>query len=504
MNTAIYVKVLKNKKVPFEKDWQNNPVSKTDIQSWIKSGGNRGILYSKITGLCCIDIDNPDKFPLPSLIQNPDTTAVKTRKGFHLIYQRPDGLQNSKFEWGDFLYENKQGLIPPSVVDGKKRIWVKGGKPQKMSAKLLMLLQLSGSELPDIKQQPINYASKFSELTKDNHNRNNTLIHITGIIRNKVKPQYLADIVQLFNSYMPDPLPSKDIIAMCKQANKYIISDDAKAIDAAYQILVDPMRVQDLHRIMQQEGFNVSYRQLTRYIKRLVDEKKVFKQGRGVYRSTKPTKIANITSIDVNLGKPVPYEIPLHITDISDIYPNDVLMLASKAGFGKTHVFAYIIRRLLEQDISCVYWDMENDLANIVHIFNKYIPKDLLDKNLIKINTEDVAIESLELDPKAVNFIDPIYVEDGWGEVDNMMRRMKKQLDGGLCFMATHIKDIDGRVFGGATALKVPSFAFELKHNKEDRFKPEFKTIKVRNWKPGCKINKIKCVWDDDRGLSEL
>jgi len=264
------------------------------------------------------------------------------------------------------------------------------------------------------------------------------------------------------------------------------------------------MRVQDLHRIMQQEGFNVSYRQLTRYIKRLVDEKKVFKQGRGVYRSTKPTKIANITSIDVNLGKPVPYEIPLHITDISDIYPNDVLMLASKAGFGKTHVFAYIIRRLLEQDISCVYWDMENDLANIVHIFNKYIPKDLLDKNLIKINTEDVAIESLELDPKAVNFIDPIYVEDGWGEVDNMMRRMKKQLDGGLCFMATHIKDIDGRVFGGATALKVPSFAFELKHNKEDRFKPEFKTIKVRNWKPGCKINKIKCVWDDDRGLSEL
>jgi len=99
MNTAIYVKVLKNKKVPFEKDWQNNPVSKTDIQSWIKSGGNRGILYSKITGLCCIDIDNPDKFPLPSLIQNP---------------------------------------VPPSVVDGKKRIWVKGGKPQKMSAKLLM------------------------------------------------------------------------------------------------------------------------------------------------------------------------------------------------------------------------------------------------------------------------------------------------------------------------------------------------------------------------------
>ena len=128
----------------------------------------------------------------------------------------------------------------------------------------------------------------------------------------------------------------------------------------------------------------------------------------------------------------------------------------------------------------------------------------MLNKNLLKINTEDVAIESLELDPKAVNFVDPIYVEDGWGDVDNIMRRMKKQLNGGLCFIATHIKDIDGKVFGGATTLKMPTFAFQLQHSNADRFHPEFKTLKVRNWTTGCKITKIKCIWDDKTGLTEL
>ena len=77
----IYVKVLKDKKIPVEKEWQTNPRTKKELQLWVSNGGNRGILYSKPTGLCCIDIDNPDKFPLSSLIQNPDTTTVKTSRG---------------------------------------------------------------------------------------------------------------------------------------------------------------------------------------------------------------------------------------------------------------------------------------------------------------------------------------------------------------------------------------------------------------------------------------
>ena len=89
-----FVKILKNQKRPAETNWQNNPVSKKDIQSWTKKGGNRGLLYSELTGLCCIDIDEPFKFPLKSLIESPDTTTVKTSRGYHLIYKRPEGLQN--------------------------------------------------------------------------------------------------------------------------------------------------------------------------------------------------------------------------------------------------------------------------------------------------------------------------------------------------------------------------------------------------------------------------
>ena len=498
MKDKIFVKVRRGQKKPFEPEWQKHPYSYSELQHWISIGNNVSMLYSDITGLCCFDFDHLDKIPegisIDDLSRN--TLSVKTKRGIHLIYNRPEGYANKDFEWGNFLYQNKAGIVPPSKVEGVTRQWISKKQPVDVPKELLALLDdTPKNSIPDIEISPLNI---------ENGERNNTLTHIVGVLRKTIPTETIPTVLALFNSYLPNPLPHKEIMNICKQAMKYNNQDNQKIVDVIYNILADPMSLRQLHNVLENEGYKTSYSYVQNAVGRLVKAGKVFRMGRGVYRSVVKAAVVPVSDLKVELGKPVQYDIPLHITDICDIYPNSVLMLASVAGFGKTHVFAHIIKGLLEQNVRCTYWDMENDLANIIHIFRKYIPEELFNSGLLNINQEDVSIESVKLDPEAVNFIDPIYVEDGWGEVDNLMRRLKKQLSGGLCFIATHVKDIDGKVFGGATAMKVPSFVMQLEHQGEDRFKPVFKVMKSRNWKSGCKITKIKCLWDDEKGLQEL
>ena len=494
-----YVKVKANSKQPVEKDWEHKPYTKEEIDQWVALGNNRGLLYSKATKLCCIDIDYLDKFPFKHLIDNPDTLAVKTKKGVHLIYVRPEGLANKNGldGWGELLYDNKQGLIPPSVVDGVQRKWfgtIK--KPMEMGKELLNYLKskIINNYIPED-----TFNDNSIKLTIPKGSRNNTLIHIAGILRKDIPNKYINKVISIFNGYLEEPLSAQEVRAIARQAGKYNNIDTHNLTEFVYEVLVDQMTLRELQRVIEKEGIKTSYHYLQITVDRLVKAGRVFKVSRGVYRSTKPVKTTSISKIQAK-GEPIKYTLPFKITEVADIYPNSIIMIASQAGHGKTHIFAHIVRHLLEQKIPISYWDMENDINNIVHIFKQFIPAQLIEDDMLRINEEDVSIESLLLDKDRVNFVDPIYVEDGWGEVDNIMRRLKMQLDGGLCFIATHVKDIDGRVFGGATAMKVPSFAAEFKH-KGDRFHSEFKILKIRNWKPDCKINTIKTVWDDRNGL---
>jgi len=382
-------------------------------------------------------------------------------------------------------------------VDGVKREWFgKVKEPKEMSKKLLEYLK---SKIWDnfIPEDAINDSD--IKLTIPKGSRNDTLIHIAGILRKDIPNKYIYKVISIFNSYLEEPLSAQEVRAIARQASKYNNIDTHNLTEFIYEVLTDQMTLRELLRVIEKEGIKTSYHYLQITVDRLVKAGRVFRVSRGVYRSTKPVKTTSVLNIQAK-GEPIKYELPFKITDIADIYPNSILMIASPAGQGKTHIFAHIVKHLLEQGVPVSYWDMENDIDNIVHIFKQFIPEHLLQGDNLRVNEEPVVIESLLLDKDRVNFVDPIYVEDGWGEVDNIMRRMKMQLDGGLCFIATHVKDVDGKVFGGATAMKVPSFAAEFKH-KGDRFHGEFKILKVRNWKPGCGIKSIKTVWSDTEGL---
>jgi hypothetical protein len=80
-----FVKLKPKSKIPFEKDWQNNPYSYNEIQSWIAQGGNYGV-QGGYGDLIIIDADTE---LLRQLVRErlPETFTVKTpRQGYHFYY----------------------------------------------------------------------------------------------------------------------------------------------------------------------------------------------------------------------------------------------------------------------------------------------------------------------------------------------------------------------------------------------------------------------------------
>ena len=84
-----FCKVLKNTKIPFEKNWTERPYSLNEIEEWIEQGNNYGVLggYNK---LIIIDADTKQ---LQEIVETklPKTFTVKTgNNGFHYYYYCTD------------------------------------------------------------------------------------------------------------------------------------------------------------------------------------------------------------------------------------------------------------------------------------------------------------------------------------------------------------------------------------------------------------------------------
>ena len=142
-NVAIWVKVPPNEKGPREKDWPNKAKTYQEIIELVKNEGcNIGLMHGPVT--MAIDIDNLQKFEnvfgkIGPYINN--TLSIKTAKGYHLIYWHEPDLKNLKLDFGDFLYQNKISLAPPSVVDSIKRQWIGFPMPNKIPPMLLKYIQ---------------------------------------------------------------------------------------------------------------------------------------------------------------------------------------------------------------------------------------------------------------------------------------------------------------------------------------------------------------------------
>lgn len=109
-------------KSPFEKSWQNKPLTLKEVLPHIKSGGNVGLLCGKhSSGLCLLDIDdrlNDFLEYFPGLMDAPIIQrADAPNRGKIILKISGDIPQNKKWHDHDleFLGTGNQGVIPPSI-----------------------------------------------------------------------------------------------------------------------------------------------------------------------------------------------------------------------------------------------------------------------------------------------------------------------------------------------------------------------------------------------------
>lgn len=85
-----FVKLKPRTKIPFEKDWQNNPYFYEEIRSWVEQGGNYGV-QGGFGGLIIVDADTPQ---IDEILKEkfPETLTVRTPKQGHHYYFICEGI----------------------------------------------------------------------------------------------------------------------------------------------------------------------------------------------------------------------------------------------------------------------------------------------------------------------------------------------------------------------------------------------------------------------------
>lgn len=117
LRNAGFVLLRKEEKIPFEKNWQNNPRTYPEAIKHLKRNGNVGILCGD--GLAVVDCDNPDLVEICTK-QLPETLTIQTGSGGHHFYfnvtlDKKYVLTKGKNHLGEVQYTGSQVVCPPSI-----------------------------------------------------------------------------------------------------------------------------------------------------------------------------------------------------------------------------------------------------------------------------------------------------------------------------------------------------------------------------------------------------
>ena len=113
-----FVKLGKRSKMPFEKNWQNNPYAFEEIQLWVDQGGNYGVLGGH-GNLVVIDDDTGE---IGKIVQEklPPTFIVKSSRWCHYYYickgiKNKIVLMKDKKHYGDIISKGSQVVGAGSI-----------------------------------------------------------------------------------------------------------------------------------------------------------------------------------------------------------------------------------------------------------------------------------------------------------------------------------------------------------------------------------------------------
>jgi len=489
------VPIAKNAKNPVEKDWTNQDHrNKEEWKNWLNNGLNIGVKTGKRSNITVIDIDTKE---IPNLLKNVNTLIQETKKGYHYFFQYEEDLPKCRIDELNIDIENDGGqvVITPSIVENVKRKFNNLSFPIiKMSPEIKTFLKekttvprKTRSELvkEDIQSEDFNL-----QLLKEG-SRNDSLIRLGGLFRKELSLNQTYYVLNILNKHACEkPLEDREIRGMINSLDKYIDDDEQ---DIAHKILeylrlIESATKTDIEIVITgNQAKGELKKRIDKIINSLIKEQYIGRRGRYYHLIKKADWKENLISV----GNPINFKMP-YFHDVGIFNWGDLILIGSKAKYGKTHISMNIVQKLVKQGIKPYYISLETGSR-----FTKIALQLGLKEGDFK---WDFCADptKIELEKNAVTIIDWLLVIDK-AKTDLVFRHFIEQLDKnkGLLIIFQQLKH-DGSWFAPNMCKQFPSLATRyLYENEGDGTYGKFTIEEVREpTQYGKKTFELPCIYD--------
>ncbi len=484
------VPLIKNQKVPFEKDWLNkehkDPI---EWKSWLFDNNlNIGVKSGKRSGLTVVDVDTKQ---LPDWLKDVKTIMQYTTKGYHFLFKYEADIPSSRIEdlKIDILNDGKQFVVYPSVVEGIGRNWNFNelteipAMPKEVKSAILSMLKKGKAEVSkDIPIDPEKYESILEG------NRNNTLIKLGGILRKQLNANDTDYVVRLLNKTVIKPaLPEREINTLTKSLEKYIDADESQI---GHKIIEYLRYAEDATSKDIEQAIGEKKSKVDKALSFLIKEQYVIKRGRMFHIIKKADWKDTFPTLNPRINFKVPY-----FDDVAHFNWGDMILLGSKSKYGKTTISINILKQLVEQGIKPYYICLEPGSRFIATACTLGIKEGDF---YWDIQTDPTKVD---LEKNSVTILDWLMIENK-AETDTVMHHFIKQLvrtNGILiCFMQLKA---DGTWFAPNMTTQFPAFASRYLYEDESGSTGTWHIDAIRESKRNIKTGKIPCkyLWEEKR-----
>jgi len=357
------VPVKRNDKRPIEMDWTNkHHKDKVEWKQWIVDTGlNIGCKTGAVSNVLVVDVDTKEVNPeLKALLDKNSTLMQITKKGFHYFYKYDPDFPKTRINdlKTDIETDGGQVVIYPSIADDFKRELIIAPIVE-MSLELKQFLKdkvtvprRTNSEIirEDIQEESFNL-----DLVPKGEGRSNFLIKMGGLYRKHFNLEQTKHIIRKMNRHLCNPsIPEQGLEAtVFKSLEHYVIFDEK---ELAHDILEHVREVNSITKSDLELSINGNWtkgeakKRFNKALEYLAKEDKIL---------LKSKKIELVKDLEwntelFNLGVPINFKVP-YFHEYAYFNWQDIIIIASQAGRGKTHLAMNMVKRLVDQGIKPYY-----------------------------------------------------------------------------------------------------------------------------------------------------
>ena len=475
------VPLVARQKRPSEKNWTKKiHKNKSEWINWLKAGQNLGVKTGNCSNITVVDIDGE----LPEIFKKylDKTLVQKTQRGYHFFFNYVPDLPKTRIviDGIDVDIENDGGqvVIPPSIIDYegilRKRSFLNNKKPIDFPEELLNVIKKNLSvpvkTFSEEWQEHLKTENFNLRIIKEGEGRNNFLIHLGGLLRKRFGMGEVKYILKLVNNHFCyPPLPERELKYLTRSLEKYEIEDDSELKRRIYEYM---KIVKEAHKSDIQKAFaNFLGGRIDRLLSIMTEEGYLIRNGDRYRYLERPNWKTEL----IEVSKPVDFKVP-YFDDIAYFSWGDILLIASKSGFGKTVIAMNIVKRLVNQGIKPYYICLETGSR----FATTALRLGLQDGDLYWTFIADPT--KIELEENSITIIDWLLVRDK-AKSDLIFQYLAEQVYKTNSFLIVfqQLKD-NGEYFAPNMVQQFPAFACKFLYKKEDeRADGYFKITKVRD-----------------------